>query len=189
MVFVTGGAFTESARGFRDEVANERVESHLIDKTCAHSCSDSFARKCTRRAVASCPAGHPWHHQVGEDEARRVASSSQYAKCVGPVRRQLGPVAFILEEFQHGFSDGAVIVHDQDAVLHAGRRCGNSGRSGLRLAEELSASNPRLRVVFMSGYPGAAITLGGTVELGGAFLEKPFTPSSLADKVRDAIEA
>jgi len=58
--------------------------------------------------------------------------------------------------------------------------------NGPRLAEELEKTRPGLRVLYMSGYPGA----GGLVSPQGAALaciEKPFTPSSLAAKVREML--
>ncbi|HEY3499744.1 MAG TPA: response regulator [Polyangiaceae bacterium] len=58
--------------------------------------------------------------------------------------------------------------------------------SGIKLADELGAVLPGLRVLFMSGYSG-----GGhhhaSLELGAAFIEKPFTPAALAKKLRDVL--
>jgi CheY-like chemotaxis protein len=58
--------------------------------------------------------------------------------------------------------------------------------NGPRLAEELQKTQPRLRVLYMSGYPGAG---GLALPQGGALscIEKPFTPSSLAAKVREML--
>lgn len=60
--------------------------------------------------------------------------------------------------------------------------------NGPRLAEELKSTRPELRVLYMSGYPGA----GGLAALAGeslACIEKPFTPVSLAAKVRGVLDA
>jgi PAS domain S-box-containing protein len=58
--------------------------------------------------------------------------------------------------------------------------------SGAELAQELGASFPHLRILFISGYPGTA-----AFETGLAFrqpyLEKPFTPRLLLAKVRDVL--
>jgi hypothetical protein len=40
----------------------------------------------------------------------------------------------------------------------------------------------------MSGYSGAAVARHGALPDGVAYLEKPFTASSLASKVADALE-
>jgi two-component system cell cycle sensor histidine kinase/response regulator CckA len=60
--------------------------------------------------------------------------------------------------------------------------------SGPKLADELTGLHPRLRVLFMSGYSGAAVARHGALPEGVAYLEKPFTASSLASKVADALE-
>jgi PAS domain S-box-containing protein len=61
--------------------------------------------------------------------------------------------------------------------------------SGPRLAEELSQSYPQMRVLFMSGYAGAALEHAGWLDNGAAYLEKPFSPGSLADKVGKLLES
>jgi signal transduction histidine kinase/response regulator RpfG family c-di-GMP phosphodiesterase len=60
--------------------------------------------------------------------------------------------------------------------------------SGPKLAEELKGAYPRLRVLFMSGYSGAAVARHGAIGEGVAYLEKPFTGSSLSAKVRATLE-
>jgi DNA-binding NtrC family response regulator len=61
------------------------------------------------------------------------------------------------------------------------------GVSGPKLAEELTALCPNLRVLFMSGYPRAAMLQGGALRPGVLYAEKPFTPASLTEKVREAL--
>jgi two-component system, cell cycle sensor histidine kinase and response regulator CckA len=41
----------------------------------------------------------------------------------------------------------------------------------------------------MSGYTYNVIAQGGTLERGVAFLQKPFTPSGLVEKVREVLDA
>jgi len=60
--------------------------------------------------------------------------------------------------------------------------------SGPKLAEQLSETLPGLRVLYMSGYSGAAVARHGAIAEGVAYLEKPFTVSSLTAKVRDALD-
>jgi PAS domain S-box-containing protein len=57
------------------------------------------------------------------------------------------------------------------------------GMSGKQLAAELLKQTPDLRILFVSGYTGDAIADHGILEDGVHFLQKPFTPQSLAAAV------
>lgn len=61
--------------------------------------------------------------------------------------------------------------------------------NGRDLALRLTAQRRDLKVLFVSGYTGEAIRQHGLLELGAAFLQKPFTPDVLARKVRDVLDA
>jgi len=61
--------------------------------------------------------------------------------------------------------------------------------SGRELVQRLTDKHPHLRVLYMSGYTDNVITSGGVLEPGLAFLQKPFTPVSLANKVREVLDA
>ncbi len=63
------------------------------------------------------------------------------------------------------------------------------GMSGRELADKLAAQRPGIRVLYMSGYPGDAVVQHGSLPAGSAFLPKPFSPDSLARKVRDVLDA
>src|SRR6058998_2682902 len=63
------------------------------------------------------------------------------------------------------------------------------GLSGRALADKLAAQRPGIRVLYMSGYPGDAVVQHGSLPAGSAFLQKPFSPDSLARKVRDVLDA
>ena len=58
--------------------------------------------------------------------------------------------------------------------------------SGRQLAEQLGAERPTMKILFMSGYTDGA--LEGQLPAGSGFLQKPFTPSSLARKVRELLD-
>jgi len=62
------------------------------------------------------------------------------------------------------------------------------GISGRELAKRLTARFPHLRVMFMSGYTYNVIAQNGTLEEGISFLQKPFTPQLLTEKVREALD-
>jgi two-component system cell cycle sensor histidine kinase/response regulator CckA len=59
---------------------------------------------------------------------------------------------------------------------------------GRKLAETLLAQHPELRVLFMSGYTDDAVVRHGVLQANANFLQKPFTPNSLAKKVRDVLD-
>jgi PAS domain S-box-containing protein len=63
------------------------------------------------------------------------------------------------------------------------------GLSGRDLADRLAARRPGIRVLYMSGYPGDAVVQHGELPPGSAFLQKPFSPDTLARKVRDVLDA
>jgi two-component system cell cycle sensor histidine kinase/response regulator CckA len=58
--------------------------------------------------------------------------------------------------------------------------------SGHVLAKTLSAERD-LRVLFMSGYTENAIAHRGVLDAGVDYIQKPFTPESLAEKVREVL--
>jgi CheY-like chemotaxis protein len=62
------------------------------------------------------------------------------------------------------------------------------GMSGHELAKRLTARHRNLRVLYMSGYTHNVIAEDGTLEEGLSFLQKPFTPQVLAQKVRETLD-
>ena len=63
------------------------------------------------------------------------------------------------------------------------------GMSGPQFAERLRTLRPSTRVLFMSGYADDTVLAFGAVDVNRSFLQKPFTPESLAAKVRDVLDA
>jgi DNA-binding NtrC family response regulator len=62
------------------------------------------------------------------------------------------------------------------------------GISGRELAKRLTGRYPNLRVLYMSGYTYNVMAQDGTLEEGISFLQKPFTPQVLTQKVREALD-
>ena len=60
--------------------------------------------------------------------------------------------------------------------------------SGRQLAEQLAKSRPGLKVLFVSGYMDDAIIRHGLMMASTAFLQKPFSPDALAQKVREVLD-
>ena len=88
--------------------------------------------------------------------------------------------------------------NSEDAVRLAGRHDSEihllltdvvmPGMSGHDLASHLTALHPNLRVLYTSGYTYNVIAENGTLEEGLSFMQKPFTPRALAQKVRETLD-
>jgi PAS domain S-box-containing protein len=61
------------------------------------------------------------------------------------------------------------------------------GTGGRELARRIMATRPDIRVLYMSGYTETVITSGGMLERGLAFLQKPFSPAALVQKIREVL--
>jgi CheY-like chemotaxis protein len=60
--------------------------------------------------------------------------------------------------------------------------------SGRELAERLAPLRPDLSVLYMSGYTDDAVIRHGVLGAGTAFLQKPFTPAVLVQRVRETLD-
>jgi PAS domain S-box-containing protein len=89
--------------------------------------------------------------------------------------------------------------HGQEAIRVAGDHAGPIHLlvsdvvmphvGGRELAERLAASRPTMRVLFMSGYTDDTVVRHGIRDAETAFLQKPFSPTALARKVREVLDA
>jgi two-component system, cell cycle sensor histidine kinase and response regulator CckA len=76
--------------------------------------------------------------------------------------------------------DGPIHLVVSDVVMpHLG---------GRQLVERLEGVRPGLKMLFLSGYPDDAVVRHGILEADVAFLQKPFTPTALAQKVRAVLD-
>jgi DNA-binding NtrC family response regulator len=86
----------------------------------------------------------------------------------------------------------------EDAERHAGNNGGQihllltdvmmPGISGRELAKRITSRHPHIRVLYMSGYTNNVIAEDGMLEAGLSFLQKPFTPQTLVQKVRETLD-
>ena len=131
----------------------------------------------TRRAKASPITGHGTILLVEDDEALRLIAAR--------ILRERGYV--VLATGSPSEAREACANHDAsidllltDVIMPE--------TSGPKLAQELCRSYPSLRVLYMSGYSGTEMRHGDRLDLGSGYLEKPFTPAVLAEKVREVLQ-
>lgn len=60
--------------------------------------------------------------------------------------------------------------------------------SGPEVAEKLTTVRPEIKVLYMSGYPDHPVFAQGGIKRDTAFLQKPFTPNVLVQKVREVLD-
>jgi two-component system, cell cycle sensor histidine kinase and response regulator CckA len=130
----------------------------------------------TAPAGARPPGGSETILLVEDEDAvrrltRRILEGAGYA-----VLDAAGPNAAAEVWRKHG---GSVDLLLTDVVM--------PGRSGVRLWQDLAEERPELRVVYMSGYAGDVLNEPDGGEIGGEFLEKPFSSTDLLRAVRSAL--
>jgi len=60
--------------------------------------------------------------------------------------------------------------------------------NGRQIAERLTSLRPELKVIFMSGYTDDAVLQHGLLDSGIAYIQKPLTPATLTQKVREVLD-
>jgi PAS domain S-box-containing protein len=63
-----------------------------------------------------------------------------------------------------------------------------SGIGGAELGVHVTRARPGIRVLFMSGYTDRGVEDQGLLEVGAAFLQKPFTREGLLGKIREVLD-
>jgi PAS domain S-box-containing protein len=62
------------------------------------------------------------------------------------------------------------------------------GSSGRDVANEVQRQHPETKTLFISGYAYHTMLGRGVLEAGSFFMQKPFTPSQLSEKVREVLD-
>ena len=104
------------------------------------------------------------------------------------MRRMLEGRGYQLLEASNGM-DGIKIAADYDQPIHLlVTDVVMPHASGFDLAQDLRASHPETKVLYLSGYAADSVAVrGGLKESGQAFLSKPFTKEELLQKIRDVL--
>ena len=154
-------AYSEVAHGTTFKVYLPRVDEPLDDIT-LHPPQESLRGTETVLLVEDEPAVRQLARRVLEAHGYRVLEAAD------------GLQALELAK-QHGVIDLLVA----DVVMPR--------MNGPELAAAIAAFLPGLRTLYVSGYTASTIARRGVADSKGPFLEKPFTPASLASKVREVL--
>jgi PAS domain S-box-containing protein len=111
-----------------------------------------------------------------EDAVRTIARIALESQGYAVIAADSGSAAVRLAEEHRGRIDLLV----SDVIMPE--------LSGRELAEQLRATQPGLRILFMSGYTDDAVVRHGVIDGRDAFIQKPFSPLGLAKKVRAVLD-
>ena len=63
------------------------------------------------------------------------------------------------------------------------------GLTGSEVAAMVTRVRPKIRVLYMSGYPESVVTFNGSIQPGIRLVSKPFVAADLLDLVRSTLDA
>jgi CheY-like chemotaxis protein len=126
---------------------------------------------------AELPRGDETVLLVEDDDAVRTVASHVLRSCGYRLLEAADGADGLRAAEAHG---GRIDLLVADVVLP------NMG--GPALAERLAAGRPGMRVLFLSGYPEGPVPRDVALGAEAAFLEKPFSPATLARRVREVLE-
>jgi signal transduction histidine kinase/ActR/RegA family two-component response regulator len=111
-----------------------------------------------------------------EEGVRELARDILRASGYTVIEARNGPEALLLCEHHRGPIDLLLT----DVVMPQ--------MSGRELAERVGPLRPNLSVLYMSGYTDDAVIRHGVLGADTAFLQKPFTPAALVQRVRETLD-
>jgi two-component system, cell cycle sensor histidine kinase and response regulator CckA len=132
-----------------------------------------------------CPAENP-AIPPGGSETLLLAEDDDVLRALGA--RVLGALGYKVLVARTGAEalrivaeyDGTIDLIATDVVM--------PGMNGSHLVEKVLEARPGIRVLFMSGYTDDEVMRRGVIDGQTAFLQKPFTPDLLAQKVRGVLD-
>lgn len=95
---------------------------------------------------------------------------------------------YVILEAANGAEALLVSEHHREPIHLLATDVSMPGMTGPELAERLKLLRPEIRVLFLSGFSDWSVVHRGDLGPGVGFMQKPFTPNSLARKVRQVLD-
>ena len=121
----------------------------------------------------------------GSETILLVEDDSQVRDLTRSILTARGYMVLAPEDAQAALS---MVEHDASKICLLLTDVIMPGINGRELARQLLGRNPEIKVLYMSGYTENTIGRHGILEPGTYFLQKPFTPPALTNKVREILD-
>jgi two-component system, cell cycle sensor histidine kinase and response regulator CckA len=105
------------------------------------------------------------------------------------VRDELRKLGYLVLEAKNGIEACILAMQQAESFQLLLTDVVMPGMAGRELSQHLTAINPDLRTLFISGYMNDVGIMAGQEESTSRFLQKPFTPEMLARTVRKLLDA
>jgi two-component system cell cycle sensor histidine kinase/response regulator CckA len=139
-----------------------------------------------RREVSKLPPGQPAEIIPRGSETLLLVEDEKAVRAAA--REFLGLSGYTVLEAENG-EDGLRVARDYLGHIHLMVTDVIMPRmGGAKLAEQLAAERPQMKVLFLSGYAESTILQHGAIDMAARFLQKPFTLTSLARKIREILQ-
>jgi len=143
--------------GFDDVIVGPELEpEYSVDLLASSGEHDDGHARLLADVARQVPPVATGQHHVEEDEVRELpgARFARDRQC----RRDLWGEPLAFEALGQGFSDGLLVLHDQDARLH--ERDGTAGQEPFRGSRGYVLSSARLEMSLLTWYPPWSLDFG-----------------------------